>query len=240
MLELEEHLPLYLQMIDPTSAGPADPDALRIFAALNSLSVIAVRPILLAIAGTPNAVAGMEYLLKLVVRRVVVGNLGTGNVERRFGEAARKVQQNGAWGLLVDEFADLNPTKEEFIDQLRKRSFNKGALAFFRRSVLSRSIAPNQDGVLHFIWPRQGTTWADMGEEEAAFWAATLGNTFLSNLERRPRGANDWDGFKELLLSTGIDGEWVQELSEVTTWNAESIEEMGHRLAQVAGEVWYP
>src|SRR6202023_2245607 len=36
---LDRYLPLYLQMIDPTAAGPADPEALKIFAALNSLAV---------------------------------------------------------------------------------------------------------------------------------------------------------------------------------------------------------
>lgn len=73
---LEAHLPLYLQMIDPTLAGPAEPEALKIFAALNSLGVIAVRPILLAVAGVPNSLEGMKYILQLVVRRIVVGNLG--------------------------------------------------------------------------------------------------------------------------------------------------------------------
>jgi Protein of unknown function DUF262 len=36
---LEEYLPIYLQMINPTLAGPADAEALKIFAALNSLGV---------------------------------------------------------------------------------------------------------------------------------------------------------------------------------------------------------
>jgi hypothetical protein len=31
-------------MIDPSAAGPAEPEALKIFAALNSLAVIAVSP----------------------------------------------------------------------------------------------------------------------------------------------------------------------------------------------------
>jgi hypothetical protein len=240
MEELARHLPLYLQMVDPTAAGPAEGDQLRVFLALNSLGVIAVRPILLAIAGTPNPTEGMKYVLRLVVRRVVVGNLGTGNVERRFGEAARRVFDTGDWRLLTDDLADLTPTKKEFVDQLRKRSFNKGALAFFRRSVLARTITPGNEGVLHFIWPRHGEPWAGMGEEEAAFWAATIGNTFLSTLERRPHGATDWQGFKEVLLPTGVPGEWTNEIKSVEEWNTASIEDMAGRLADVAGEIWYP
>ena len=51
---LEEHLPLYQQMIDPTLPGPANSGALGIFSALNDLGVIAVRPILLAVAKCPD------------------------------------------------------------------------------------------------------------------------------------------------------------------------------------------
>lgn len=235
---LEEHLPLYIQMVDPTLAGPAEPEALNIFAALNSLGVIAVRPILLAIARVPNSLEGMKYVLQLVVRRIVVGNLGTGNVERRFGEAARKVSETGKWQSLVDDLKDLNPTRQEFVDQLRKRSFNKGVLAFLRRSILAKSITPEAPGVLHFIWTRQAD-WVAMSEEDGAYWASTIGNTFLSELDRRPKEAVDWDGFKQHMLPTAIAGEWVEELEEVNEWDAATVEEMGHKLAEVAGGVWY-
>ncbi|MDR3472540.1 MAG: hypothetical protein P4M09_12745 [Devosia sp.] len=240
MSELESYLPLYLQMIDPSVAGPAEPEALRVFSALNSLGVIAVRPILLAAAATDNSLGGMQYILRLVVRRVVVGNLGTGNVERKLGEAARKVFDSKHWEPLLEELGDLNPPKQEFVDTLRKRSFNKGSLAFFRRSVLMGTIAPGNEGVLHFVWPRHGAPWPGMAEEEASFWAATIGNTFLSTLDRRPRGASDWAGFKELLLTTGIPEEWTQAFEETTQWDTAAIEEFGQRLAKAAGEVWYP
>jgi uncharacterized protein with ParB-like and HNH nuclease domain len=62
---LENNLPLYLQIIDPASGGPADTEALGIFSALNSLSVLTVRPILLACSEVADAQSGMEYLLKL-------------------------------------------------------------------------------------------------------------------------------------------------------------------------------
>ena len=37
---LESNLPLYIQMIDPTAAGPADVEALGVFSALNSLEAV--------------------------------------------------------------------------------------------------------------------------------------------------------------------------------------------------------
>lgn len=239
MGKLEQHLPLYLQMVDPTLAGPAEPEALKIFAALNSLSVIAVRPILLAIAGVPKPLDGMKYVLQLVVRRIVVGNLGTGNVERRFGEAAKKVFETGNWQSLTQDLKDLNPTRAEFVDQLRKRSFNKGVLGFLRRSIISKSITPDAPGVLHFIWTRQTPNWQGMSEEDGSFWGSTIGNTFLSALDRRPKEAVDWEGFKEFMLPAAVEGEWKDELLAYEDWDAASVEEMGEHLAEVGGDVWY-
>jgi Protein of unknown function DUF262 len=237
---LKEYLPLYLQMIDPTLAGPAEPEALKVFDALNALGVIAVRPILLAIANTRNQLEGMKYILRLVVRRIVVGNLGTGNVERRFGEAAKKVHDAGTWKVLVDDLGDLNPSREEFIYQLGRRSFNKGVLGFLRRSILAESITPDPFGVLHFVRPRQGAEWTDMSDEDAAFWGSTIGNTFIADLDRRPKGVIDWDGFKQYMLPSAVDREWQSRLARIGEWNVVAVERLGLELAKAGGKIWFP
>ena len=171
-------------MIDPTLAGPANPEALRIFSALNSLGVIAVRPILLAISEVPDSLNGMLYILKLVVRRITVGNLGTGNVERRFGEAAKRVRESHDWKIVTQDFFDLNPSKDEFIYQLARRSFNKGTLSFLRKSIINKTITSDIAGILHFIMPRNTPPWDGFSDEDASFWGGTIGNTFLSNQDR--------------------------------------------------------
>ncbi|MGM4956591.1 DUF262 domain-containing protein [Bradyrhizobium barranii] len=237
---LKRYLPIYLQMVDPTSAGPADLEALKVFSALNALSVIAVRPILLAIASTKDPLKGMEYVLRLVVRRIVVGNLGTGNVERRFGEAARKVYEAKTWTVLVDDLKDLNPSKEDFVNQVERRSFNKGVLGFLRRSVLAETITPDEFGVLHFVRPRSSAEWDGMSEEDGAFWGATIGNTFVSDLERRPKGAADWEGFKQHMLPHAVPTEWRARLKRIEDWDAAAVEALGKELARSAGKIWYP
>jgi len=236
---LKRHLPLYLQMIDPTVAGPAESEALKIFSALNALGVIAVRPILLALDGVPNSLEGMAYTLRLVVRRIVVANLGTGNVERRLGEAARSVHDGKTWGVLREDLKDLNPPRSEFVEQLRKRSFKKGVLAFLRRSAVLQTITPESEGVLHFIWSTQTPELGHISEEDGSFWGSTIGNTFLSRLARRPAEASDWSGFKRHMLPKAIDGEWEDHLRRLKDWNAASIESIGQELASVAGRVWY-
>lgn len=239
MMLLERHLPLYRQMMDPTLGGPAEGDALSIFSALNSLGVIAVRPILLAIAGTPDPLSGMQFVLRLVVRRIVVGGLGTGNIERRFGEAARSVFESRSWSVLERGLGDLTPERGEFTYQIARRSYKKGVLAFLRRSVLSRSVTPAEDGTLHFIWSSQFAHWNEMTEEDGSFWSGTIGNTFLSNLNKRPSQADDWSGFKASMLPTGVQGEPVKFLQSIDEWNASAIEAMGTRLAKAAGDIWY-
>lgn len=236
---LSDYLPLYMQMVDPTLDGPADPEALKVFSALNSLGVISVRPILLAIAGTADSLAGMNYILQLVVRRIVVGNLGTGNVERRFGEAAKKIHDTKRWQAAKDELADLNPSVEDFVSQLHTRSFNKGVLTFLRRSIIHNSTTPESVGTLHFIRSRQTTEWLGFPEEDAIFWGSTIGNTFLASLERRPKGASTWEGFKNYVLPEAISGEWIEELEELDEWTALQADKIGRNLAAIAGDVWY-
>lgn len=235
---LDENLPLYLQMVDQTLAGPAEPGALRVFSALNSLGVIAVRPILLAAANVPGSLDGMKFILQLVVRRIIVGNLGTGNVERRLGEAAKTVHDAGNWQSIIEGLRDLNPSRGEFVDQLRKRSFNKQVLQFMRRSVVQKTITPDAKGVLHFIWMRQSQL-GEMGEDEGSFWASTIGNTVLSSLDRRPKSVTDWESFKQDMLPTAVDGEWRQRLQQIGGWNGGVVEELGAELAEAAGDIWF-
>ncbi|MDK3162183.1 DUF262 domain-containing protein [Kamptonema cortianum] len=94
--DLEEHLENYLQMIEPARTEELQKRA--IYLALNDLNVVAVRPILLAILNCHDCIQGMDRILKFVVRRVVVGSLGTGNVERILSEAARRIWQEKKMG----------------------------------------------------------------------------------------------------------------------------------------------
>ncbi|MES0197584.1 DUF262 domain-containing protein [Mesorhizobium sp. M0011] len=238
MTMLEGALPRYQQMIDPTLAGPSEPQALSVYSALNSLGVIAVRPILLAMSNVPDSIEGMRYILKLVVRRIIVGNLGTGNVERRLGEAARNIRDSNNWQSIIHDLRDLNPTKDQFVDQLRKRSFNKQVLQFLRRSIVQDTIVPGNEGVLHFIWTRQ-SDFDGMDEDEGSFWASTIGNSFLSTLDRRPKDVTNWATFKQYMLSTGVVNEWVDRLQQVGEWDAAAVDQVGAELADAAGEIWY-
>lgn len=236
---LERRLQLYLQMIDPTAAGPAESEALGVFAALNSLGVITVRPLLLAMSDVPDAVEGMRFILRLVVTRVIVGSLGTGNVERRFGEAAKKIADTGRWESIIDDLHDLIPTDDDFKRQLGRRSLGKSVLGFMRRSILQDTLTPIHSGVVHLIAVKQGAGWPDLSDEEKATLSSTIGNTFLSAQERRPRDVDDWSSFKELMLPHGVPGEWGDKLELIDRWDAAAIRALGAELAEAARTIWY-
>lgn len=239
MTVLASRLPLYLQMVDPSLDGPAESDALKVFSALDSLGIIAVRPLLLAIADVPDALSGMDFVLRLVVRRIVVGNLGTGNVERRFGEAARKVSETGDWKSVFSDLRVLDPLRDDFVRQLKTRPLNKGVLTFIQRSVVQNTRTPERHGTLHSIWTRQADQWQGMSEESGAYWGATIGNTFLADSERRPQDIETWEDFKVRFLPHAISEKWRAKLSEVAVWDHEAVGDMGERLAEAAGSLWF-
>ena len=236
---LSKRLPLYLQIDNPSVSGPAEGKSLKVFSALNALNVLAVRPIILSLFDLEDAEQGMDYLLRLVVRRIVVGNLGTGNIERRFSDVAKKIWDAKDWKPLHEDLLDLNPPRDEFETQLRKRSFNKGTLTFIRRSVVQQTTTPVPDGVLHWIWPRSTNDWPELTDENS-YWAATLGNSFLATISARPPKATEsWEGFKATMLKDAVANELVDDLEAYDNWNVGSIEEMGKRVAEMAADVWY-
>lgn len=236
---LERRLPLYRQIEDPSAAGPAVGRSLEVFRALNSLNILTVRPLLLALHELDDWEEGFDFLLRLVVRRIVVGNLGTGNIERRLADAAKKIFGTRDWEVLKHDLADLNPPKDEFQASIGRRSYSKPTLAFLRRSVLQNSITPKTVGVLHWIWPRQTADWDHLTEENA-YWSATAGNSVLADLETRPSDASEnWRGFKQALLPQCIDSELKAKLAQTESWNVNAIEEMGGAFASIAADLWY-
>lgn len=236
---LEENLPLYLQMMDPSLPGPASEVALSVFQALNRLNVITVRPLMIAIIGSNDVDEGLHSLLRLVTRRIVVGNLGTGNIERRFSEAARKISASGQWFDALYELNDLNPEKEFFAERISKRTLNKNVLSFLRNSIVSGQISPNYYYYTHFIIPKTIKNHSDFLDGELSYWGGTLGNTFLSTEEKRIDSGNDWDAFREKMLPHAAPGEFVERLEDFDQWTADAIRTMGEFLAEKAVEVWY-
>lgn len=235
---MELWLPLYAQTDDPTLNGPADSDQLAVFSVLNALNVVSVRPILLAMAGTPNATEGMRQLLRLVVQRIVVGTLGTGNVERRFGQVAQRIASDRQWEPALESLSDLEHSPDDFRERVSHRSMNRNVLGVIRSSVLQGTITPNLEGYLYLIKTRN-SAWSIQDEDRAAYWVSTIGNSFLATESRRPMGSSTWDGFKTELLPKAVPGEWGDRIERLPTWGVDEIAAIGEDMADAAVGVWY-
>lgn len=239
MKMLDSNLALYLQMIDPTLDGPASDFALEVFSALNELGVMSVRPLLLAIHKIPDSQAAYESVLRLVVLRMVVGNLGTGNVERRLGEAARRIAEDRSWTGAEKDLSDLIPAKEDFVDKLVRRSLSKGMLAYVRRSVIEHSITPGQEGFLQYIVPPHASVWDEFSEEDISFYGRTIGNTILCTIPRRPHGIESWADVKEQLFPEVLPNERTESLERRKVWNIGALVDEADALSRDAVDVWY-
>lgn len=242
MEDLNQHAELYLQLIDPTRPGPADDEELGVFRALDDLGVTAVRPLMMALHYSDNPVAGMRRVLKIIVHRMIVGTLGTSSIERKFAESALQVYvtRNSLVGIQAIE--DIDPALDDFESQLIRRGLNRGLLSFIRLSIIQQTITPVSEGTLQFIQPKQSagsSGWPDLSEEQASQWGSTLANSLIVNVDRRPRGANSWDGFREHLLDHAIDGEIKDLIRNFTSWNLDALESISTHLAERALDVWY-
>jgi hypothetical protein len=239
--ELEAQLPLYLQMVDPSAEGPAGPELTRYFVALDELGVIAVRPLLLAMYPIANPEQGTERVLELVVRRVIVATLGTGNVERRLGDAARDIVRDGSWEAALNGLRNLDHDREDFVRALTRRNFPKTSLQFARRSIVQNTKTPEPLGVLHFIRPRQaGVEWDGFDGDELALVGGTVGNTLLLSQEPRPFDTVTWQGVVANMLPLAVEGEWTEQLREEPTWTGQSARRLSAELAESAARIWYP
>jgi hypothetical protein len=193
---------------------------------------------MMAIFNVADSDRGLESLLKLVVRRIIVGNLGTGNIERRFAEAARRVSQSGSWEGPLDELSDLSPEKGAFVEALQKRTLNKSVLTYIKNSICARTIIPQSYSSLHFIVPKGTKELVGLTEGELSYWGSTIGNTFLSVVDKR-LGHVQWADFKQVMLPTSAPGEFRERLLEFDEWNVDAITAMASDLAEVAAELWY-
>lgn len=236
---LDKYHSLYQQMEDQSLGGDASDRELEVYSALGDLGVISVRPILLAghFSDSPDECA--IDTLRLIVRRMVVGSIGTGNVERRLGDCAHKIFQEGSYSSAFEELSDLNPDKNDFKNKLKKRAYSKKVLYFLRSSIEQNKITPNDSGYFHYIMQRNKDAWVGLNEEEFKFWSGTISNTVITSMKRRPAGIEDWESFRNSFLE-GLTSDKVKEkLSKIEHWNVAEIEKLGAYFAEKAEKIWY-
>ncbi|QXB18795.1 Uncharacterized conserved protein, contains ParB-like and HNH nuclease domains [Corynebacterium coyleae] len=216
---LENEIDVYRQINNPNLSGPSSDLSLRVFHILSRLNVQGVRPILLAISHQKDAEEGYKQVLRLVVTRMTVGNLGTGAIDRRFGETAKRIVEMNSWREPLTELQnELMPDREKFFQAVRDRSMNRNLLELLRASALSGEIAPVLSNTLHLVKPKNGD-WGSADQQSVSRWVNTIGNTVFATASRRPNGTSDWNTFLEDFLPLAEEaGEDVQRFRTYESW----------------------
>lgn len=236
LTELEEFLSLYQRIIDPSVDSEVPDDLVTSFAILNSLGLSTVRPTFMAVAALENHEEPLRALVRIVVTRIVAGSFGTGSIERRFADAATRIYKSKDWRAPIDDLMELMPRKRDFLEQLPQAQA-KGVLMVVRSSALQRSALPQIHGYLHQVRAKNAEDWDEFPDKAFAQIGNTVGNFFISDNERRPRGTNTPSAVKERLLPTRIEEEVVSDAD--FPWTPETVEGFNNEIAATAGDVWY-
>lgn len=232
--DLETHLDLYLQILDPSIGGPASDEASRAFSGFNVLGVSAVRPLLLALG--PDAEDGFQQALKVTLQIACAGSLGGVNLERRFSEAATSAKNDDEW---LPALRLVAPTREEFVTSLPRRKLRKAVLQLLHRSIVQATALPSEDGHLQMIRPPVAPGWDHFADEEFTEAGMTLGNGLLTEKARRPKDCLTWGAVKTSLLPSALDPQEVALLAQLSEWTVTEVRSNGSRLAEMAADVWY-
>ncbi|MES2171168.1 MAG: DUF262 domain-containing protein [Actinomycetota bacterium] len=236
LLELEESLGLYIRLIDPSVDSDLADDIGTSFVILQSLGLSTVRPAFLAIATLDEHQEALRRLVQIVVTRIVAESFGTGSVERRFADAARDIFLEQDWRGPLENLLDLMPRQRDFEEGLAE-SQSKGVLLVIRSSVLQTSALPQIHGYLHQVRPKNSERWMDFSDKEFTAIGNTIGNFFISEIERRPRGTNNPQAVQERLLTTRVREEIVSESD--FPWTPQTVEAFNSHIASTASQIWY-
>ncbi|WP_161988692.1 DUF262 domain-containing protein [Pedococcus bigeumensis] len=235
--DLEQHLPVYIQLIDPTADVESTELRTRVFRLLSWLSAARFRPLFMAAAATGDDEL-LERSLAVVTPGVLSGNFGSGGIEAQFARAARRVHQGeSGWDETLSDLGNLRPSREEFEIRLT-RNLNKLHAQVLRAALVQQSPTPDIVGYAHQVRPRNGEGWPDFDDADYKEFGGNLANWLLVTTERRPPGARTPDAVKEKLLPHVINNELV-EPADLPVWTSTFVAARTREYAQTCGDIWY-
>lgn len=241
---LEDYLPYYRIISDPRRFGSDREVLYPYLVAFKDLSILAVRPILLAILTSDiNDDTRLQYfdkIIRMVVSRIVVGNFGTGTVENHLFDLAKQIAQDSKMDEILDHLNKLTKISDEFKTGLQNRNLNKSLLEFLRKSELLETVAPlNDDMHLHFVVTKRDVdTWVEPDETVAiSKEIGSIGNTFISSANRRPKGLKTWNDFFESDINDGQEKIKIPDIEH--SWDADFIIKRTELIANALTALWF-
>lgn len=222
---------------------------------LNGLELEQNRPLLLA-AMQHFSVDQLKRLLRAMVswsvRGLIVGGIGGGTTEARFGEAAMRIRA-GDSKTADDVFADLSSiiaSDDEFKSSFAVARVTRGSIARYYLNALERKqlgtpepeLVPNANEEqvnLEHVLPRNATAadWPQFTPDERKDWVNRIGNMCL--LAKGPNGRIGNKSFalkKPILLASSLT--LTSEAGGEAAWTATTIADRQMKFAGMAVNVW--
>lgn len=251
--ELRKAAPTYAALLDAESEywDEVGSPARQYVDALNSIGVVAMRPLLLAVLqefSRVDVIRSLRLFVSWATRLFVVGSLGSGALEEFYSTVAVDVR-SGKISSSKD-FLDyaIAPTDAEFAQAFTAHAPRKLKLAKYYMSVLEAAaqkqpkataglVLPDDNFTLSYIRDPNEEDPAGDTSEEGENILRLSGNTCLieSELKHEMSGL---DFLKRRKLYSRSVFTLTQELAEFRRWNLESIKERQNRLASLAPQAW--
>lgn len=223
-------------------------------ATMNTLGMVQIRPLLLAILSSLAEKEVREALRLMVswgVRLLVTGGVGGGTMEKHYADAATSIRAGKIKTAkqLSSELASVLPRDKEFEAAFAVAKVSKAALARYYLQVLERQhggekqpeLVPNtnQEEVnLEHILPRNpGSSWTGFSDDEAAAYVTRLGNLALLSVARNGALGNQAFTTKKPTLAAS-EYALTKAAGAARTWGPKQIDERQKKLAALAVKAW--
>lgn len=234
---LEEYLPTYMQMLDPSVDVESSEVQTRAFAIADKLSTARFRPILLAASKMPNADELTQRLMQIVVPGALTGTFGTGSVEAQFARSARRVQKSGNWEEELNRLGKLKPSKEEFVLRL-ERNVNRQQAHVLLSAFCQETPLPTLSGFAHQVRPRNVNDWEGFNASEFRDFGGLIGNWIVTKAERRPQGTRSYTDVRERLLRDSLTSDYLTD-PPLDCWPLEHVQVQSKKISGQVAELWY-
>ena len=222
--------------------------------ALYSLDVFGItQPLTLLLAAEQcHEKADFESVCRLVsafsIRYYPVCGRPSKDADRLFNNMAMRARKNADVGELKNMLKEICPGDEEFIREFKHKSFSAGGAkkAIFLLAVIENHLAPNNplplqnNYTVEHILPQRGGNddyWREQFGDLLEQNVRRLGNMTLLSKKHNQNVANaDFEEKRRIYAKSKLS--IVKKICKYDVWDAATVDDYQHWLAERAAEVW--
>lgn len=252
--ETKESAEIYSALDDPHGEFWNDfPDARAPVRVLKILRVEQIRPVILAafpvLMGQPAKIARLMQILVVISLRAVVARRNTGDLQRVYHSAARKIAEGAlkSPASIARALADVYSPDEDFINDFSQLTLdpkgNRKHLVRYLLTELERASGgkgidfDSSDATIEHILPENpGSSWEAFSAEDMRRDVRRLGNlTPLEYTLNKGLGAAEYERKLEVYKQSGYR---LTARIAAAHWTPDTIRARQREMAQLAAAIW--